>query len=152
VAEGMLVFVGGPPKKGKTWIGLALALAVATGRPLFGEYEIPEPRNVIYVALEGARVGIRARIGALARGLLLDPDAGDLDRLHVLYRPRPFDLVELDTQTWLFEQADELDAALVLIDVLRAAAHFKENDAGEFLRVRDGLEPLLAAGRSVPVL
>ena len=71
---GMLAFVAGPPKKGKTWLGLALALALATGRPLFGVYSVPEPRNVLYVALEGSRVGIRSRIGALARGLELDPD------------------------------------------------------------------------------
>src|SRR5262245_18446346 len=29
--EGVLAFVAGPPKKGKTWIGLGLALALATG-------------------------------------------------------------------------------------------------------------------------
>ena len=63
--EGALVFVAGPPKKGKTWIGIALALAVATGRPLCGEYVVPDARDVLYVALEGSRVGLRARIGAL---------------------------------------------------------------------------------------
>jgi hypothetical protein len=29
----MFAFVAGPPKKGKTWLGLALAIAIATGRP-----------------------------------------------------------------------------------------------------------------------
>jgi RecA-family ATPase len=149
---GMLTFVAGPPKKGKTWLGLALGLAVATGQPLFGVYSVPEPRNVLYVALEGSRVGLRTRVGALARGLALDPDGGDLDRLTMLYRPRPFDLADLVTATWLRDQAEEIDAALVVVDVLRAAARFQENVAEDFARVRDALDPLLAAGRSVPVL
>jgi hypothetical protein len=156
--EGALVFLAGPPKQGKTWLGLALALAVATGKALFGEYAVPKARDVLYVALEGSRVGLRARIGALARGLDLDPDGADLDRLHVMYRPRPFDLVATSdgdaatTAAALADEAARLDAALVVIDVLRAAARFKENDQAEFARVRDAVEPLLAAGRSVPLL
>jgi AAA domain-containing protein len=149
---GMLAFVAGPPKKGKTWIGLGLALALATGRPLCGEYNVAEPRPVLYVALEGSRVGIRARVGALARGLELDPDSGDLDRLRMLYRPRPFDLADLRTAVWLRDEAGVLDAALVVVDVLRAAARFRENVAEDFAQVRDGLEPLLAAGRTVCLL
>ena len=30
---------------------------------------MPQARDVLYVALEGSRTGLRARIGALARGL-----------------------------------------------------------------------------------
>jgi AAA domain/DnaB-like helicase N terminal domain len=149
---GMLAFVAGPPKKGKTWLGLGLALVIATGRPLFGDYEVPEARNVLYVALEGSRVGLRARIGALARGLDLDPDGEDVDRLTMLYRPRPFDLADLATATWLHHEAENVDAALVVVDVLRAAARFKENVAEDFALVRDGLEPLLNAGRTVALL
>jgi hypothetical protein len=149
---GMLAFVAGPPKKGKTWLGIGLALAVATGAPLFGEYAVPEARSVLYVALEGSRVGLRARIGALARGLGLDPDGDDLGRLAMLYRPRPFDLADLTTAAWLHREAEDADAALVVVDVLRAAARFKENVAEDFALVRDGLEPLLADGRTVAPL
>ena len=134
-----------PPKKGKTWLGLGLALALATGQAAPRQYRVPEARDVLYVALEGSRVGIRARIGALARGLELDPDGDALDRLHLLYRPRPFDLADAwqATADWLRDEAARVDAALVVIDVLRAAARFKENDAEDFARVRDALDPLL---------
>jgi AAA domain len=147
------VFIAGPPKKGKTWLGLGLALSVATGRPVFGHFEVPKPSPVLYVALEGSRVGIRTRLGALARGLGIDPDSEEhLDRLHLLYRPSPFDLAHKGTPAELEEQAGEIDAGLIAVDVLRSGARFKENAAEEFARVRDGLEPLRAAGRTVALL
>ena len=117
-----LLFIAGPPKKGKTWQALALSISIATGRKLYGEYEIPEPRDVLYVALEGSKAGLRARIGAVARGMGLDPDSGDLDRLHMLYRPRPFDLAEIGAGEWLREEAKRVGARFVVVDVLRQAA------------------------------
>jgi len=147
---GALGFVAGPPKKGKTWLGIGVALALATGRPLVGY--TTNAVDVLYVALEGSRTGLRARIGALARGLGVNPDSGELDRLHMLYRPRPFDLVEFATADWLADEAERVDAGLVIVDVLRAAARFRENDAEDFARVRDSLEPLLVADRTALLL
>jgi hypothetical protein len=148
---GMLCFVAGPPKRGKTWLGIGLALALALGAT-FADHRTPEPRHVLYAALEGSRTGLRTRIGALARGHGADPDGQDLERLHLLYRPRPFDLAELASADWLLQEADDTDAALIIVDVLRAAARFQENAAEDFARIRDHLEPLLAAGRTVALL
>lgn len=150
--EGALTFIAAPPKKGKTWLGIGLALAVATGKPLFGTFTIPEPRSVLYIALEGSRTGLRTRIGALARGLDLDPDSDALDQLHMLYRPRPFDLANAGTGTELQREAERVGAVLVIVDVLRAGARFKENVAEEFAQVRDALAALLDAGRTVGLL
>jgi hypothetical protein len=149
---GALCFVAGPPKRGKTWIGIGLSIALALGQPFAGEHEIPQPRDVLYVALEGSQTGLRTRIGALARGYGADPDTGDLDRLHMLYRPRPFDLAELAGAQWLVDEADELDASLVVVDVLRAAARFDENAAADFAKIRDRLDPLLALERTVALM
>lgn len=151
--EGSLGFISAPPKKGKTWVGIGLALAIATGRPLFGEYAVEEPRPVLYIALEGARSGLRARIGALARGLGIDPDWDDLDRLHIAYRPRPFNLADPELAALLVDEARSVDAALVVVDVLRQAVRgVNESSAEDFATVRDALEPLLAESRSVAVL
>lgn len=150
--EGALCFVAGPPKRGKTWIGITVAIALALGHPFAGEHPVPGPRDVLYAALEGSQTGLRTRIGALARGAGVDPDSDELERLHMLYRPRPFDLAELATADWLFEEADDVDAALIVIDVLRAAARFQENAAEDFARIRDHLAPLLDAGRTVALL
>jgi hypothetical protein len=149
---GALAFVAGPPKRGKTWLGIAVAIAIALGRPLADAYPVAEARHVLYLALEGSQTGLRTRIGALARGAGIDPDTDQLDRLHMLYRPRPFDLAELATSDWLLDEAADVDAALVIVDVLRAAARFKENAAEDFARIRDHLNPLLEQQRTVALL
>jgi hypothetical protein len=150
LAEGQLAFIAAAPKRGKTWTALAASLSLALGQPLFGTFAVPEPRPVLYVALEGSRVGLRARIGALARGLGADPD-GDID-LHVCFRPRPLNLVDLEHAGWLRDEAEDVHAALVVIDVLRAAARWNENAAEEFALIRDALAPQLDAGRTIALL
>lgn len=149
--EGQLVFTAAPPKKGKTWLALAKALCLATGRPLFGEYQVPEPVPTLYVALEGSRPALRARIGCIARGVGIDPD-NDIPYLRMLYRPRPFDLAELAQAAWLRQEVHELGARYVVIDVLRQAARIKEQDPADFAKVRDSLEDLLVDGVTVDLL
>lgn len=150
--RGAFAFIAAPPKKGKTWLALALTISLVSGSPLFGEHRIPEPVSALYVALEGSRAAIRARTGALSRGMGLDPDSSALERLHVLYRPRPFDLARQESSEWLLEQTAELGADFVVIDVLRAAARFRENDAEDFAVIRDGFAPLLSSGVTIAVL
>jgi hypothetical protein len=146
--ERALGFIAAPPKKGKTWVALSIALSIATGEPLFGVYNVPEPRHVVYVALEGHRAALRARIGCLARGLDVDPDGDGLDRLHLIYRPAGINLAD---PTWALELRDlvaDVEAALVVVDVLRAAAAIKENAAEDFALLRGNLAPLIDAGCS----
>lgn len=149
--EGQLAFTAAPPKKGKTWVAIAKALSLSTGRKLFGEYVVPEPTETLYVALEGSRSAIRARIGCICRGLEIDPDL-DLPYLHMLYRPRPFDLAELAQATWLHDEVFAIGARYVVIDVLRQAARIKEQDPADFAKVRDSLEPLIVEGITVDLL
>ena len=73
--DGSLGFLSGPPKAGKTWIAMAMAIAIATGTPLFGEYAVPEARDVLYVALEGRISGSAPGLAALTRGLGSTPTA-----------------------------------------------------------------------------
>lgn len=51
IPEGMGLFTG-PPKAGKSWATLGLALAVAGGRPAFGKVPTGDPRPVLLLALE----------------------------------------------------------------------------------------------------
>ena len=83
----------------------------------------------------------------------LDPDDDQaLDRLRMLYRPRPFNIADLADAQWLPEETAEHDAALVVVDVLRRAAPINENSAEDFAKVRDALEPLLVDGRTIALL
>lgn len=137
-------FIASPPKKGKTWLGLAAAISIATGRPFVAEFDIPQPRRVLYLALEGARAAIRARIGALTRGLNLDPDTDQLDLLDIAYRPRGINLADPGWAAEITNIAAEHEYAVILVDVLRNAARIKENDQAEFSHLRNLLEPALA--------
>lgn len=152
--EAAFGFVAAPPKKGKTWIALALSIAVATGKPLFGHFIVPKPRPVLYVALEGHRAALRARVGAIARGMGIDPDpqAEELTNLHWLYKPRGINLADQRWADKLRRAADRPEAALIAIDVLRAGARIKESDQEQFTNFRHNLQPISDDGRSLAVL
>lgn len=51
VPEGLTLLVG-PPKAGKSWLALAVLLAVASGGRALGKLRVGAPRRVLYLALE----------------------------------------------------------------------------------------------------
>jgi|GEM_PF-499246 len=66
--------IGGHPKVGKSWLGLDLAVSVASGTPCFGHYAVEDPGPVLVFLAEDAPGAVRARIEGLCthRGLVLD--------------------------------------------------------------------------------
>lgn len=150
--EGSLGFLASPPKAGKTWVGLSLGLSVAAARAFLGYFAVPEPRTVAYVALEGHRAALRARIGCLARGLGVDPDGNDLDRFHLIYKPAGLNLADPGWAGRVRTTVNTIGADLVIVDVLRAAARINENSAEDFAGLRANLAPCLADGRSLVFL
>jgi hypothetical protein len=42
--------IGGAPKCAKTWLGLDMALSVATGTACLGKYGVPEPGPVLFTS------------------------------------------------------------------------------------------------------
>lgn len=109
IAEGLTVLVG-PPKLGKSWFALALALAVASGGRVLGCLAVGKPRPVLYLALED---GYR-RLQSRARHLLGEgePIPG---RFECAIKGPPRELLESMT-TWLDENRD--DEPLVIVDTL----------------------------------
>ncbi|MDH6126892.1 AAA family ATPase [Kitasatospora sp. GP82] len=65
-AEGVSLLAG-PPKVGKSWLSLGLALDVAAGRPAFGSITV-EPGPVLYLALEDTPRRLKTRMGKLLAG------------------------------------------------------------------------------------
>jgi len=146
-----LGFIAAPPKHGKTWLALALAISVATGRPFLGQHAV-EQCPVVYVALEGSPGGLRARIGAIARGMGVNPDSDELRRaLHLAYKPRGLNLSDPAWAQRLTTDVEAHQAGLVIVDVLRRAATIRESGdgVGDFAGLLRNLEPLQDHGRSL---
>jgi len=86
--------IGGAPKCAKTWLGLDMALSVATGTACLGKYAAPEPGPVLVYLAEDALPIVRERIEGMARhrGIDLAIEPVRNARLFFGGRPRRDDL------------------------------------------------------------
>jgi hypothetical protein len=119
--------IGGAPKCSKTWLGLDLALSVATGTACLGKYAVPQPGPVLVYLAEDALSVVRARVAGMAqhRGLKLHAV-----EIHVITAPT----LRLDRdphRTRLFETARLLRPRLLLLDPLVRLHGIDENNATE---------------------
>ena len=81
------------PKTGKTWVALALAVGVASGSPVLGQFHVPNPGRVVLFPAEDDARAIRERVESLCL-------AADLELEEL-----PFDIITAD-QVRLDEAAD----------------------------------------------
>ncbi len=58
--------LGGPPKCGKTWLALDMAVSVASGSPCLGTFPVHTPGSVLLYAAEDSTPALRARLESLA--------------------------------------------------------------------------------------
>jgi hypothetical protein len=119
--------IGGAPKCAKTWLGLDMALSVATGTACLGKYAVPEPGPVLVYLAEDALPIVRERIEGMARhrGLDLAPV-----EIHVITVP----VLRLDRhpdRARLTETIKRLRPRLLLLDPLVRLHGIDENNAGE---------------------
>ena len=119
--------IGGAPKCSKTWLGLDLALSVATGTACLGKYAVPQPGPVLVYLAEDALPVVRERVEGMARHRGLDLDGVDI---HVITAP----ILRLDRdphRTRLLDTAKRLRPRLLLLDPLVRLHGIDENHAGE---------------------
>jgi hypothetical protein len=119
--------IGGAPKCAKTWLGLDVALSVATGTACLGRYPVPEPGPALVYLAEDALPVVRERVAGMARHRGLDLAGVDV---HVITTPR----LRLDREpdrTRLLEAARQLRPRLLLLDPLVRLHGIDENNAGE---------------------
>jgi RecA-family ATPase len=144
IARGLMLGPGRPAllagygASAKTLAAQSMALAVASGRPIWGHFEVTDPGHVRHLDFEQGEQATRRRYQRLAIGHGIDtPELGDRLRLAALPR------VYLDSNSALEVFSRELDGAqLAIIDSLRAAAPtLDENDSA----VRAALDVLTAA-------
>jgi AAA domain len=119
--------IGGAPKCAKTWLGLDMALSVATGTACLGKYAVPEPGPVLVYLAEDALPIVRERVEGMARHRGLD--LGQVE-IHVITAPT----LRLDRdrdRTRLWETTKRLGPRLLLLDPLVRLHGIDENNAGE---------------------
>jgi hypothetical protein len=119
--------IGGAPKCAKTWLGLDLALSVATGTPCLGRYPVPRPGPVLIYLAEDALAVVRERVQGMAQHRGLELVGVDL---HVITAPS----LRLDRpphQKRLLETAKRLRPRLLLLDPLVRLHGVDENNAKE---------------------
>jgi hypothetical protein len=119
--------IGGAPKCSKTWLGLDMALSVATGTACLGKYAVGRPGPVLVYLAEDALPTVRQRVAGMAlhRGL----DLATVE-IHVITAPT----LRLDREPHrgrLFDTARRLRPRLLLLDPLVRLHGIDENHAGE---------------------
>lgn len=119
--------IGGAPKCAKTWLGLDMAVSVATGTACLGKYAVPEPGPVLVYLAEDALPIVRERVQGMTRHRGLDLAGVEI---HVITAP----VLRLDRdrdRTRLWETAKRLRPRLLLLDPLVRLHGVDENNAGE---------------------
>jgi hypothetical protein len=117
--------IGGAPKCAKTWLGLDLALSVATGTPCLGTFPVPQPGPALVYLAEDALPSVRQRVAGMARHRRLDLGAVDV---HVITVPT----LRLDREPHrgrLWATAQRLRPRLLLLDPLVRLHGLDENNA-----------------------
>jgi hypothetical protein len=75
IVENAIAVVVGPPKLGKTWLLLDLAIAVATGEKALGRFTVPQAGPVLIVLEESGRAALHRRLDKMVRGRALAPES-----------------------------------------------------------------------------
>lgn len=126
-ARSAIGLIGGAPKCCKTWLGLDMAISVATGTAALEHFPALAQGPVLVYLAEDALPQVRSRIEAICRRRRLNID--DLD-LHVITAPT-LRLDQTGDQVRLAETIDALRPLLVLLDPLVRLHRLDENSAGE---------------------
>jgi len=107
ICEGVTLLTG-PPKVGKSWLSLGLAVAIATGGEAMGRIRVQQG-PVLYLALEDTARRLKSRLGKVLGDT--PPPKG----LTLVTECAPFPAGAAEIGLWLDEHPD---ARMVIIDVL----------------------------------
>ncbi len=131
-------FIGGAPKSYKSYLGLELAVAVASGTPALGRYPIKEGGPALIYLAEDSLSNVRQRVAGLAKHRALD--LRHL-ALHVITAPR-LRLDQAADRQRLFETTGRLRPRLLLLDPLVRLQAINLNDATEVAQLLSTLREL----------
>lgn len=144
VTRGGITMIGAEPKAAKTWLGTELAVAVATGTRVCGEF-FAQRGTVAYFYAEDLDRQVRNRVRALLAGRAVVMPSG-----RFFARPRGMflDITHDDDLAWIVASCRSLDALdLLVLDPLRdihSAAEDKSDEMSPVMRRLRAVAELLA--------
>jgi hypothetical protein len=141
-----LLVIAGPPKVGKTWLALLLALCLVTGKPFLG-FDVPERRRVLFLGGEGNDPHLKKRLMA-AIAFFPGIEEPDLDNLKIVSTQGKVKFDEALGASTVKRWADEADV-LIADPTFRFQASGDENSHRDARVVQDYLDSLKAAGKTI---
>ena len=131
-------FIAGPPKVGKSWLVVDLAVSVASGTCALGRFAVPQPGPVVMFPAEDGPSAIRTRVEglALARGLDLKALSLFIVTAEKLKLDDPLDRQQLEGLL------EERRPKLLVLDPLVRLHSGDENHAGHVSEVLGYLRAL----------
>ena len=140
-----LIELMGPPKTGKSFLALDLAIKVARGEPFLGR--MSRPAKVLYFQLDTSEKVMRDR-GVKLRLSGYDTKAPLLGMVHPEDAIRPVNVMFQQGKEYFRKAVTTHDPELVVIDTLRECHQEDENDSTAMKTVMDELERLFT-GRTL---
>ena len=141
--ESIMVLYGAP-KVGKTILALNLAYHIAAGVD-WHSLQIPKPRRVLYISVEGGKRALRARFEAMQGGEVRPPE-GSLQSWAV----PPFDILNPGHFESLKAAVEAFSPGVIVLDPLIKIHRSEENDNVAMQRVLDQVRSLVTGyGRSL---
>lgn len=133
--EGGVSMIAGEPKTTKSWLALDIALCVASGEKVIGEFAVPTPRKAAYFFAEDQEDSIINRVRAFAAGRNLDP-ARFAANAYIQPRGEHLDLLKDEDVAWVVASARMLGPiGLLVLDPLRDIHRGKENESDDMSEV-----------------
>ena len=131
--------IAGHPKVGKSWMGLDLAVSVASGTPCLGRFEVDQPGTALVYLAEDSLPDVRLRIEALCQHRGLDIGLLDLYVIAADYLHLPYHLQALQNTV------EQKRPRLLLLDPLVRLHRFNEDKSSEMVGLLDDLRRLQRA-------
>lgn len=128
ITRGGTALLGAEPKSCKTWLATEIAVAVATGTKVCGEF-FAERGTVAYFYAEDLDVQVRNRVRALAAARGIDPTT--IRNLYVCPRGKFLDVRQNEDLAWIVASCRAIGRVdLVVLDPLRDI-HSGEEDKSD---------------------
>ena len=135
--KGAFGVVGALPKSWKSWLVYQLAIAVASGTDLFGQFKTQKGKVLIFPA-EGGPSSARRRIGAICNALGIDIKTLDIEIIDIPV----MHLDDIEQCAQFTKTVMARKPSLVILDPLREIHTGEENDSGYIAKLLGPLRTL----------